>query len=145
MYSCREHLSFGQETSSRNSEVIHAGIYYTRTALKQNYVLKKMLYTITAKKYIPFNNCGNNCSNHTRGNCSNWRYKTDCLREWSWWYPCSWKRPIAELEPNIFAIRLFLPSTGIVDTHSLMKQYRLMPSIMVVRLYMEVKLPESVR
>ena len=34
------------------------------------------------------------------------------------------REQIAELEPNIFALKaLFSPSTGIVDSHSLMKQY----------------------
>jgi L-2-hydroxyglutarate oxidase LhgO len=34
------------------------------------------------------------------------------------------KEQIAELEPNIFAVKaLYSPSTGIVDSHSLMKQY----------------------
>jgi L-2-hydroxyglutarate oxidase LhgO len=34
------------------------------------------------------------------------------------------KEQISELEPNIFALKaLFSPSTGIVDSHSLMKQY----------------------
>ena len=29
-----QHPAFGQETSSRNSEVIHAGIYYTADSLR---------------------------------------------------------------------------------------------------------------
>ena len=34
------------------------------------------------------------------------------------------KEQIAELEPNIFAVKaIYSPSTGIVDSHSLMKQY----------------------
>ena len=34
------------------------------------------------------------------------------------------REQIAELEPNIFALKaLFSPSTGIVDSHSLMKQF----------------------
>jgi L-2-hydroxyglutarate oxidase LhgO len=34
------------------------------------------------------------------------------------------KEQIAEMEPNVFALKaLFSPSTGVVDSHSLMKQY----------------------
>ena len=38
--------SLGQETSSRNSEVIHAGIYYKKNSLKSNLCIegKKLLY-----------------------------------------------------------------------------------------------------
>ena len=33
-----KHPTFGQETSSRNSEVIHAGIYYPKGSLKSQTV-----------------------------------------------------------------------------------------------------------
>ncbi len=34
------------------------------------------------------------------------------------------KSQIAEMEPNIFALKaLYSPSTGIIDSHSLMKRY----------------------
>ena len=50
----------GMETSSRNSEVIHAGIYYKKNSLKSELCLKgkKMLYKYLAQKNIDFNNCG---------------------------------------------------------------------------------------
>jgi L-2-hydroxyglutarate oxidase LhgO len=34
VFMIEKHLTFGQETSSRNSEVIHAGIYYPKGSLK---------------------------------------------------------------------------------------------------------------
>ena len=50
----------GMETSSRNSEVIHAGIYYKKNSLKSELCLKgkKMLYQYLSEKNINFNNCG---------------------------------------------------------------------------------------
>jgi L-2-hydroxyglutarate oxidase LhgO len=55
-----KHHSFGQETSSRNSEVIHAGIYYTRDSLKSRLCVegKLLLYDYCRKYDVPFNNCG---------------------------------------------------------------------------------------
>ena len=55
-----KHTSFGQETSSRNSEVIHAGIYYTRDSLKSSLCVegKWLLYDYCKKYDVPFNNCG---------------------------------------------------------------------------------------
>ena len=50
----------GMETSSRNSEVIHAGIYYKKNSLKSELCLKgkHMLYQYLSEKNIDFNNCG---------------------------------------------------------------------------------------
>ena len=50
----------GMETSSRNSEVIHAGIYYKKNSLKSELCLKgkKMLYQYLEEKNIDFDNCG---------------------------------------------------------------------------------------
>ncbi|KAL8713819.1 MAG: hypothetical protein Q9225_006694 [Loekoesia sp. 1 TL-2023] len=53
------HGSVGTETSSRNSEVIHAGIYYGPTSLKTELCLKgkRMIYELCEKQGIPYRNC----------------------------------------------------------------------------------------
>jgi len=122
-----KHSSFGQETSSRNSEVIHAGIYYTKDSLKARLCVegKKLLYDYCRKYDVPFNNCGKllvatseeeiSVIEGIRQKAINNGVEDMVVLE---------REQIAEMEPNIFALKaLFSPSTGIVDSHSLMKQY----------------------
>ena len=53
-----QHL--GQETSSRNSEVIHAGIYYKKNSLKAKLCLegKNLLYEYLERQKIDYKKCG---------------------------------------------------------------------------------------
>lgn len=50
------HGSVGQETSSRNSEVIHAGLYYGYNTLKTDLCIKgrHMIYDLCEKQKIPY-------------------------------------------------------------------------------------------
>ncbi|RDW79779.1 putative FAD dependent oxidoreductase-3 [Coleophoma cylindrospora] len=50
----------GMETSSRNSEVIHAGLYYGETSLKTKLCIRgrEMLYELCEKNSIPAHNMG---------------------------------------------------------------------------------------
>lgn len=122
-----KHPTFGQETSSRNSEVIHAGIYYPKGSLKAKLCVegKKLLYDFCRKHEIPHKNCGklivatneeetavlDSIKQKASGN------GVDDLRLID-------TQEIRQLEPNINAIKALLsPSTGIIDSHSLMKQY----------------------
>ena len=52
--------AIGTETSSRNSEVIHAGIYYRAGSLMAKTCVdgKKRLYAYVAERGLPFRNCG---------------------------------------------------------------------------------------
>ncbi|MEI7429217.1 MAG: NAD(P)/FAD-dependent oxidoreductase [Betaproteobacteria bacterium] len=54
------HADFGQETSSRNSEVIHAGLYYPDDTLKARLCVEgnRQLYEYAAVKGIPHQRCG---------------------------------------------------------------------------------------
>jgi len=122
-----KHLSFGQETSSRNSEVIHAGIYYTMGSLKARLCVegKWLLYDYCKKYNIPYNNCGKLIVATSKEEIT--------VIEGLWQTAIRnsvndllflERYQIAELQPDIFALKaLFSPSTGIVDSHSLMKQY----------------------
>jgi L-2-hydroxyglutarate oxidase LhgO len=55
-----KHSKFGQETSSRNSEVIHSGIYYPTNSLKASLCVagNKMLYDFCNVNEINYLKCG---------------------------------------------------------------------------------------
>ncbi|MEQ1517095.1 MAG: NAD(P)/FAD-dependent oxidoreductase [Usitatibacteraceae bacterium] len=52
--------AFGTGVSSRNSEVIHAGLYYPNGSQKARHCVegKRMLYAYCAERAIPFRRCG---------------------------------------------------------------------------------------
>lgn len=122
-----KHQSFGQETSSRNSEVIHAGIYYTEDSLKARLCVegKWLLYDYCKKYAVPFNNCGKLIVATSEEEIDIIEgIRQTAIKNGVDDLLVLGREQIAELEPNIFALKaLFSPSTGIVDSHSLMKQY----------------------
>ena len=122
-----KHLSFGQETSSRNSEVIHAGIYYTRNSLKAKLCVegKWLLYDYCKKYEVPYRNCGKLIVATSEKEIDIIEgIRQTAIRNGVNDLVMFGKEQIAELEPNIFAVKaIYSPSTGIVDSHSLMKQY----------------------
>jgi L-2-hydroxyglutarate oxidase LhgO len=122
-----KHPTFGQETSSRNSEVIHAGIYYTRDSLKAKLCVegKWLLYDYCRKYDVPFKNCGKLIVATSAEEIEIIKgIRQTAIKNGVDDLLLLGREQIAELEPNIFALEaIFSPSTGIVDSHSLMKQY----------------------
>jgi L-2-hydroxyglutarate oxidase LhgO len=122
-----KHPSFGQETSSRNSEVIHAGIYYTKDSLKAILCVegKRLLYDYCRKYDVPFNNCGKLIVATSDEEIAVIEgIRQTAIKNGVDDLVVLDREQIAEMEPNIFALKALLsPSTGIVDSHSLMKQY----------------------
>ncbi len=53
-------IRFGSSTSARNSEVIHAGLYYPAGSLKGRLCVagKRMLYAYCAHRHVPHRRCG---------------------------------------------------------------------------------------
>jgi L-2-hydroxyglutarate oxidase LhgO len=122
-----KHLSFGQETSSRNSEVIHAGIYYTKGSLKSKLCVegKWLIYDYCRKFDVPYNNCGKLIVATSEEEIKIIEdIRQTAIKNDVDDLVMIDRDQIAVLEPHIFALKaLFSPSTGIVDSHSLMKQY----------------------
>lgn len=119
--------SFGTETSSRNSEVIHAGIYYPKDSLKAKTCLEgnRMLYKICEKNNIPHRKIGKLI---IARDMSEIEYleklfqnaKDNDLRD----IDIISEDKIKSLEPNIKAEKaIFSRSTGVIDSHALMKYF----------------------
>lgn len=119
--------SFGQETSSRNSEVIHAGIYYAKGSKKARLCVEgnRMLYRLCEASRIPHRRCGKlivatdkdeeallmAIQDRARDN------GVEALDMLS-------AAQIKAMEPNVKALAaLFSPSTGIIHSHRLMRHY----------------------
>lgn len=118
------HSKFGQETSSRNSEVIHAGIYYPTGSLKAKLCVEgnQRLYQFCEEWKIPHQRLEKLIIARNENEIpvlesilaqgqSNGVTDLELLD----------KDQIVKLEPNIRAVAAVLsPSTGIIDSHSLM-------------------------
>lgn len=120
------HPSFGQEASSRNSEVIHAGIHYAKDSLKAKFCVegRRRLYAFCQEHNIPHRRLGklivatNDAELHSlEGLLEQGRDNgVEDLTLLS-------RKEVKSMEPNIEAVgALHSPSTGIVDTHKLMKR-----------------------
>ena len=116
--------AIGEETSARNSEVIHGGIYYPTGSLKARLCVdgRRRLYAYCAEKGIAHRRCGKVIVAAHEAQ----RAKLEALRrtaESNGVADLAWldARKIAALEPEVRAVAgLWSPSTGIVDSHALM-------------------------
>ena len=117
---------FGQHTSSRNSEVIHSGFYYSPNTLKAQLCVEgnPMIYAFCNKYNIPYKRCGklvvaNNeeeemklqdiLSNATKNGLEDIRIISN--------------KEALVIEPNVKCSKaLWVPSTGIMDSHLIMSK-----------------------
>ncbi len=119
--------AIGTHTSSRNSEVVHAGIYYPQGSLKARTCVegRERLYAYCAERRVPYRRCGKlivatdaaqevelegiRRKAHANGVTDLERLSASQARE---------------LEPEVRCVAaLHSPSTGIVDSHALMLAY----------------------
>lgn len=121
-----KHPAFGQETSSRNSEVIHAGIYYPEGSLKARLCVegKALLYDYCRRFEIPFRNCGKLIVATSPEEIEIIEDIRKTAGKNGVELIMKERHEVAELEPDIFALKaLWSSTTGIVDSHSLMKRF----------------------
>jgi L-2-hydroxyglutarate oxidase LhgO len=118
----------GAETSSRNSEVIHAGLHYPKDSLKARFCVegRDRLYRYCAERGVPHRRLG--------------KVTVACKEAEIPILESVWRKAVANgvddlewvggnearaLEPELFCLRAFLsPSTGIIDSHALMLSYQ---------------------
>lgn len=117
--------SFGMETSSRSSEVIHAGIYYPQGSMKGNLCVEgnEMLYDICRRNNIPHFNSGKLIVStneqeealipelYRKASANNARGVRIVERD-----------EINRIESNIKSnLAIYCPSSGTIDSHSYMQ------------------------
>ncbi|MBS0519010.1 MAG: NAD(P)/FAD-dependent oxidoreductase [Proteobacteria bacterium] len=116
--------AIGTETSSRNSEVIHAGIYYPKGSLMARTCVagRRMLYAYCAEHGVPHRNCGKLIVATDDAEAQ----RLDEIRERAEANGVEGMRLLSAsearaLEPNLHCTAALLsPATGIVDSHGYM-------------------------
>jgi L-2-hydroxyglutarate oxidase LhgO len=123
-----KNAAIGEETSARNSEVIHAGLYYPRDSLKARFCVegKQRLYEYCDAKQVPYRRCGKVLVATQEAQ----RGKLDAIRASAAANGVTDLEPLSaidvhRLEPHVHAVAgLWSPSTGIVDSHAFMLALR---------------------
>jgi len=116
--------SFGSETSSRNSEVIHAGLYYPLGSLKSTMCVEgnQALYDFCQQRAIPFKNTGKLVVASTKEQVPSLRALHSRAQQ------CGARglqllsrEEAVSLEPSVDCEEALLsPSSGILDSHTYM-------------------------
>ncbi|WP_374299649.1 NAD(P)/FAD-dependent oxidoreductase [Ferrovibrio sp.] len=117
----------GSETSSRNSEVIHAGIYYPARSLKARLCVdgKQALYAYCAERGIAHKRCGKlivAADDAQIADLEALKKKAEAngVDDLQWLT----RDQALALEPQLHCVAALLsPSTGIIDSHGLMLAY----------------------
>ena len=127
VYVLEKNQTFGQEASSRNSEVIHSGIYYPKDSLKAKTCVEgnALLYELCLKHAIGHRRIGKIIVATDDAEVSElenlWHRGENNgvkgLRMLS-------HQELVKLEPNVRGIAaIFSPSTGIIDSWTLMSYF----------------------
>ncbi len=109
---------FGQETSSRNSEVIHSGIYYPKDSQKTALCIegRQLLYHYCSTHNIPHQKCGKfvvaSTENEPRNEIEHRYLEALYSHSQDLQIPCQ-KNPDS----------CFFPESGIIDSHALMASF----------------------
>ena len=120
-----QHASFGQDASSRNSEVIHAGFFCAPDTIRAKVCVegRELLYELCRKKDIPFRKIGKLAVAQTQGD----------TKELERLFRQGKQNGVADLqllsgkelrsrEPHLkIAAAFHSPSSGIIDSHAYMK------------------------
>ncbi|MFS0710739.1 NAD(P)/FAD-dependent oxidoreductase [Brevundimonas phoenicis] len=114
----------GQETSSRNSEVIHAGIYYPQDSFKARFCVRgrHLLYEYLSARHLPHQRCGKVIIAVETAEVAT----LEALQAKGEGNGVTDLRmlegaEVHRMEPAVKAAAgLFSPSTGIVDSHAFM-------------------------
>lgn len=120
--------TIGTETSSRNSEIIHAGIYYPKDSLKARFCVagKHALYSYCPEHGVEHERLGKiivATSDDQIGELE--RLKSvaagNGVPDLAWMTP----EDVRQIEPAVFCVAaLWSPSTGIIDSHGLMLAFQ---------------------
>lgn len=116
---------FGMETSSRNSEVIHAGIYYPSGSLKAELCVegRERLYDYCEQRGVPHRRIGKLIVATTDTEIATLESYRKSARA-NGVENLSWvdRETLQEMEPAVRAVgALHSPSTGIIDSHAFMQ------------------------
>jgi L-2-hydroxyglutarate oxidase LhgO len=115
--------AFGTETSSRNSEVIHAGIYYPAGSLKAQLCVagRELLYDFCARHGVPHRRCGKLIVATSEAQVAQLEQIQAAAARNGVDLDLLSREQALSLEPRLTChAALQSPTTGIVDSHSLM-------------------------
>lgn len=115
------HRALGTETTSRNSEVIHAGLYYPPGSLKATMCVRgaSLLYEWCAARDVPHARCGKIVVATSADEAPRLEALADNARVNGARVELVSAERARELEPNVACVAaMWSPNTGIVDSHA---------------------------